>query len=150
MKNHSYEVSVTWANELVGWAEARDVREPIKFSAPPEFGGERGLWSPELLLLLAANSCFLSTLLALAEHNRLPLVGYTAKAEGQLERVPGQGYRFTELVLRPVITLEKESDLPLAHRLLDKAERSCIVANALSVPVRVEAHVDIVAPAPMG
>jgi len=31
MKNHSYEVSVTWANELVGWAEARDVREPNEF-----------------------------------------------------------------------------------------------------------------------
>lgn len=149
METHTYNVSVTWLNNRLGVAEADGVRDTLKFSAPPEFGGEPGLWSPELFLVSAASSCFLSTLLVLAERSRLPLVGYRAEAEGQLERGP-QGYRFTHLVVRPVVTLEKESDIPLAYRLLEKAERACIVANALAIPVRVEARVEVIAPAPIG
>lgn len=150
METHNYKVSVTWMNDRVGHAEAAGVEVPVFFSAPPEFGGWRGFWSPEQLLVLAASSCFLSTLLALAEHNRLTLVGYRAEAEGQLERVPGQGYRFTQLVVRPVVTLQSEADLALAQRLLEKAERACIVGNALTVPVQVEPKVEVVAPAPVG
>ncbi|MBI4462552.1 MAG: OsmC family protein [Acidobacteria bacterium] len=150
METHNYKVSVTWMNDKIGWAEAPGVREPVKFSAPPEFGGEAGLWSSELLLVFAAGSCFLSTLLAVAERNNLTLVGYQAEAEAHLERVPGKGYRFTEVVIRPRVTLEKESDIPLAERLLEKAEHACIVANALSVPVRVQARLEVIAPAPLG
>jgi peroxiredoxin-like protein len=150
MDAHSYSVSVTWMNDRIGWGEAPGVREPVKFSAPPEFGGEPGLWSPEQLLVFAVGSCFLSTLLALTERNHLVVVGYRAEAEGRIERTPGQGYRFTELVIRPELVVEKESDLALAQRLLEKAERACIVSNSLAMPPRVEAHVSVVAPAPIG
>jgi peroxiredoxin-like protein len=136
-------------NDKVGWAEADGVREHAMFSAPPEFGGQPGLWSPEQLLLVAAGSCFMSTFVAVAEHNKLTVIGYKAEAEGRLEKIPGQGYRFTEILLRPVVTVEKEEDTALAQRLLEKAEKHCIVRNALSVPVRVKSDVAVVEPAPM-
>lgn len=150
MQAYHYKVSLIWMNDLVGWAEAPAIRDPVKFSAPPEFGGEAGLWSPEQLLLFAVGSCFLTTLLALAERSRVPLVAYQAQVEGDLEKISGQGYRFTEIEIRPAVTVEKGSDLPLVQRLLEKAERYCIVRNALAVPVRVTPRVEIVAPAPMG
>jgi peroxiredoxin-like protein len=150
MEPYHYKVSLTWLNDRIGVAETEGVRESLKFSAPPEFGGEGGVWSPESLLVMAASSCFLSTFLALAEHNHLPLVGYRADAEGRLERFPGQGYRFTALTLHPVVTLEKESDEELAQRLLQKTERACVVSNALTIPIRVEPRVEVVAPAPIG
>ncbi|MGH9787125.1 MAG: hypothetical protein ACRD4U_00295, partial [Candidatus Acidiferrales bacterium] len=59
-------------------------------------------------------------------------------------------YRFTEIVIRPLITVQSEDDLPLAEELLAKAEKFCIVANALSVPVRVDARVEIVATVTVG
>jgi peroxiredoxin-like protein len=137
-------------NDRVGHAETSGVDVPVFFSAPPEFGGWPGFWSPEQLLVLAAGSCYLSTLLALAEHNQLALVGYHAGAEGRIEPTPGQGYKFTEIVLRPVVTVRSENDLALAHKLVEKAERVCIVSRSLAVPVRVEARVEVVAPAPVG
>ena len=150
MDSHTYKVAVTWMGNGLGEAEAEKVEIPVFFSAPPEFGGTPGLWSPEHLLVLAANSCFMSTLMALAQHSKLTVVGYRAQAEGRLEKIPGQGYRMTEIVLQPVATVQSEESLALAHRLLEKAERVCIVANALKVPIRVDARVEVVEPAPVG
>lgn len=104
------------------------------------------MWSPETLLVLAASSCFLNTLLFFAEKSGLTLVGYRADAEGRLERVPGVGFRFAELTLRPTVVVESESDTELARRLLEKAERACIVANSLAAPVRVQAEVELAFP----
>jgi len=150
MDAHTYNVNATWMDGRTGSAEASNVPVPVFFSAPPEFGGTEGLWTPEHLLVLAANSCLMSTLVVLAEHNGLTLIGYRADAEGRLEKVPGQGYRFTEIVIRPLVTVQSEDDFALAEKLLAKAEKLCIVANALSVPVRVDARIEIVATVTVG
>ena len=150
MDTHTYKVDVTWLGNGMGNGEAEKVGVPVFFSAPPEFGGTPGFWSPEQLLVLAANSCFMSTLMALAHHSQLTLVGYRAQAEGRLEKVAGQGYRMTEIVIQPVATVLSDEGIALAQRLLEKAERVCIVANALKVPIRVDARVEVVEPAPVG
>jgi organic hydroperoxide reductase OsmC/OhrA len=150
MDTHTYNVNVTWMDGRTGEAEAYHVPVPLFFSAPPEFGGAEGFWTPEHLLVLAANSCLMSTMLALAEHNRLTLVGYRADGEGRLEKIPGQGYRFAEIVLRPLVTVQSEEDIVRAEQLLAKAEKYCLVANALSVPVHVDARVEVVATVTVG
>lgn len=146
MGNDTYSVSVTWMQGREGFAQAPGIADTLKFSAPEEFGGQPGMWSPETLLVLAASSCFLNTLLFFAEKSGLTLVGYRADAEGRLERVPGVGFRFAELTLRPTVVVESETDAELARRLLEKAERACIVANSLAAPVRVQAEVELAFP----
>ncbi len=146
-ENHLYRVSVSWTNGREGRAEAAGVPEAIKFSAPPEFGGRGDLWSPEQLLVAAASTCFLSTLLYFAERKGLKLASYHCEAEGRLEMVIRKGLRFAEIVLRPVLAVEREEDAGLARDLLERSERACIVASSLVSPVRVEARVDVMVPA---
>src|SRR3972149_5510351 len=147
---HTYRTSARWtgrrARRRPGQVEAEGGAEPLRFSAPPEFQGEAGQWSPETLLLAAANTCFLTTFVAIAEFSKLGLAGVEMSAEAHLERVPGQGYRFTEMVLRPVIVLAHDADREKAARLLEKAEKSCIVARYLETPLRVEATLRTEAP----
>lgn len=148
---YSYRTAARWTGGRAGDVEAEGVAEPLRFSAPPEFHGEAGLWSPETLFLGAANTCFLTTFVAIAEFSKLELVEVEVAAEAHLERVPGQGYRFTEVVLRPVVTLASEADREKALRLLDKTEKSCIVARSLQTPVRVESTLHVsAAAAPQG
>lgn len=135
---YTYATAARWTGNRSGEVEAEGVVQPLHFSAPPEFHGEAGPWSPETFFLAAANTCFLTTFVAIAEFSKLELAGLEVSAEAKLERVPGQGYRFTEVVLRPVVTLVQESDQERAQRLLEKAEKSCIVARALETPLRVE------------
>ena len=146
MSDKPYKVSVTWMQGRQGTAQAADVNETLLFSAPPEFGGQPGVWSPESLLVLSAASCYLSTFLFFVEREGLTLIGYHADAEGRLERVPGTGFRFAEIVIRPLVMVEKDEETTVARRLLEKAERACIVANSLKIPVRVEGRVEALAP----
>jgi peroxiredoxin-like protein len=143
MNNH-YKVSVTWMSRHKGWAKAEGVKEEVKFSTPPEFGGEPGFWSPEQLLVAAANSCYLSSFLFLAERSKVGVAGYHAEGEGRLEKIEGKGYQFAEIILRPVVVLEQEKDMMRAQRLLEKAERACIITNSLMTPVRVEPRIEVV------
>ena len=145
---HTYRTAARWAGRRSGEVEDEGVAEPLRFSAPPEFQGEAGLWSPETLLLAAANTCFLTTFVAIAEFSKLELAGVEITAEAHLERVPGQGYRFTEMVLRPVVTLAHDTDREKAARLLEKAEKICIVARSLQTPLRVEATLRAEVPVP--
>jgi peroxiredoxin-like protein len=147
MNEAPYKVSVTWMQNREGTAQTAGVRERLFFSAPPEFGGQPGLWSPEALLVLAAASCYLSTFLFFIEREGLKLIAYHADAEGRLERVPGTGFRFAEIVLRPLVVVESEEAVAVARRQFEKAERACIVSNSLQTPVRVEAQVEALVPA---
>lgn len=143
---HTYRTAARWTGNRSGQVEAEGVREPLPFSAPPEFQGEPGRWSPETFFLAAANTCFLTTFVAIAEFSKLEFSAVEVSAEARLERVPGQGYRFTDLVVQPLVTLEREADREKAQRLLEKAEKSCIVARALATPLRVEATLRVEAP----
>ncbi len=147
METYNYKATVTWTHDLTGWGEPAGVLDSIKFSAPPEFGGQPGLWSPETFFVLAANSCFMATLLVLAKHSKMTFARYESEGEAEVEHVPGQGYRFKQLTLRPLVTVLRESELALAQALINKAQRHCLVTNALAVPMRVEARVEMMAPA---
>jgi peroxiredoxin-like protein len=128
---YRYQVVSHWTMHKRGIVEAPDVPRTINFAAPPEFGGEPGLWTPEHLLLAAVATCFTATLRVLAERSKLELQGLEVPVEGVLEREEG-GYRFTEILLRPLVTILKESDRTRTLLLLEKAERACLVSRSMN------------------
>ena len=65
-KSYAYQVTAHWTNHKRDIVEAESIPRTINFAAPPEFGGEPGLWTPEHLLLAAVSTCFVATLRAVA------------------------------------------------------------------------------------
>lgn len=112
----------------------------IHFSAPPEFGGESGVWTPEHFLLAAVASCFIATFRAVARASKLDFQGIEVPVEGAIER-DGGGFRFTRLILRPVLILCAEEDRERALRLLEKSEKSCLISRSLSSELQLEAKI---------
>jgi organic hydroperoxide reductase OsmC/OhrA len=115
------------------------VRPPIIGGPPPEFGGSPAWWSPEHLLLSAANLCFLATFRSLAQRGGLTLDAYESDVEGILDRTPA-GLAFVSVDLRVSVRVAT-GQAPLAERLLQTAKRHCIVANSLKTPIRLETSV---------
>ena len=137
---HHYAVQLTGgpagaATLSVGGAP--DVR-----SAPPvEFDVPGDAWSPEHLLLAAVETCFLFTLQAVARALGLAFTALTLSAEGTVDRRNGTT-RFTEIVLRPRLSLPPGADPSRAMRMMEKAERTCLVTASLSTPVRLEPQIE--------
>lgn len=131
-----YQLDLTWTQGRSGTV-GTDAFPSMEFSAPPEFSGEAGKWTPEHFLVAAAASCFMTTFLAIAEISHLQVVSFRSRAHGKLEKVPQEGYRFTEINLAPVIEVAPE-DVERALRILAKAEKNCFVTKSLRAAVKVE------------
>jgi len=109
----------------------------IHFSAPPEFGGEPGFWTPEHFLVAALASCFVATFKGVARNSKLEYQGIEVGVEGILEK-DAQGLRFTKLIVRPVAIILEEQDRERTQRLLEKVERICLIARSLSSVIELE------------
>jgi peroxiredoxin-like protein len=96
--------------------------------------GEPGRWTPEHFLVAAVASCFVSTFSGIAEKSRLGFASFHLDAEGVLGNEDGT-WRFTEIELRPIVTIFKEEDRERVIRLLEKAEKSCLIARSLQCNV---------------
>jgi len=132
--HHEYRVHAFGAGGRNGVVRAEGVLPCISFSAPAEFLGEPGCWTPEHFLVAAVTSCFVSTFSGIAEKSRLEFATFNVDAEGVLGKEDGM-WRFTEIKLRPVVTVLKEEDRDRAIRLLEKAEKACLIARSLQCKV---------------
>lgn len=112
----------------------------IHFSAPPEFGGDPGAWTPEHFLLSAVASCFIAAFRAVASASKFDFQGIEVSVDGDLEK-EASGYRFTTIRLRPVVITFMENECDRAQTLLEKAERICPVTRSLSAKVEMEAKI---------
>jgi peroxiredoxin-like protein len=134
-KKFTYHAAAHWTVHKRGIVEAEgDIPRTINFAAPPEFGGEPGLWTPEHLWLGAISTCFVATLRAVAEASKLEVHGLEVPVQGLVEKQEGK-YQFTKVVLRPCLTICREEDRERAGKVLEKAERSCLIARSISAAI---------------
>lgn len=102
--------------------------------------GLGGKWTPEQLLLIAAESSIMTIFLRLAGEERLDLLGYVSSAGTIDERLE----RGIKVVVRPCITVAREEELLRAKELLVKAAQQSRVAQALSGALLVDPEVVLV------
>jgi peroxiredoxin-like protein len=109
-------------------------------AAPREFDGPGDRWAPETLLVAAVADCFVLSFRAVARASKLDWSSLECDAEGILDRVEGR-MRFTDVNLRARLGVPAGTDAERARRLLEKAERSCLISNSLVARVHLEATV---------
>lgn len=143
-----FESSARLLNGRNGVVTGQGIEPAISFSAPPEFKGQAGVWTPEHFLTSAVATCFLNTFQAIAEFSKFEAQGLEVSVEGQVEKAEG-GFRFTHIFVRPLLTLNAESDRERGMRLLEKAERACLVSRSLQSEIHLEPKIVVGAAAAM-
>lgn len=131
---YEYRTTGRWTGGGNGVVRAESIQPPIDFSAPPEFQGQAGVWTPEHLLLAAATSCFITTFRAIAEASHFEFLALDVESRGRIGKADG-GWHFTEIAIEPTLTIFREGDRQRANRLLEKAKQSCLVARSLALTV---------------
>lgn len=146
-KDHHYRVTTTWTgNTGTGTSGYRDYTRdhevtietkaaPLLGSSDPTFRGDPTRYNPEELLLTALSQCHMLSYLHVCAINKIVVTAYVDHAEGTMV-TDQSGGRFTEVILKPEITITAESDAALAEELHAKAQQACFIAASVNFPVR--------------
>ena len=139
---HSYRVVAWWTSGKTGLAKTDSAPNAIHFTAPPQFGGVEGRWTPEDLLLSAVASCYTTTFRAIAERSKFEYTDLEVEVQGTVHRADS-GYQFSEIIMRPNLTISCEEGRERALVLLRKAEALCLISRALSITLTVASRIQI-------
>jgi len=140
LNTYSYRATARCTENERGIVDAEGISPSINFASPPEFGGEPGFWTPEHFFVAAISTCYVATFRAVAGASKVPFHSLEITVEGAIEKQEG-GFRFTRVLLRPVVTIEKEPDRERIARILEKAERVCLVTRSLACKTELEAKI---------
>ena len=136
-KQYVYRVSAASTAVRSGVATADEIQPSIVFSAPAEFQGEAGRWTPEHLFLASVAGCFVSTFSGMAQFSKFEFLSLDLEVEGLLSKEE-EGWRFTQVNLHPRLKIAQEKDRERANRLLEKAEKTCLIVRSTNSKVILE------------
>ena len=148
-KQHSYPIRMAWTgNTGTGTADYRGYQRAHEYSVPgkppipgssdPAFRGDATRYNPEELLVMSLSSCHMLWYLHLCAEAGIVVTNYVDEATGTMVETPETGGHFTEVVLRPSVTLKAGGDVAAAESMHDRAHHLCFVANSVKFPVRCE------------
>ena len=148
-RTHSYDVSVTWTgnrgtgtSDYRAYARDHDVASgglpPIAASSDPAFRGDPGRWNPELELTAALAQCHMLWYLHLCAAAGVIVTSYTDHAGGTMAEADDGGGRFTEVLLRPQVSIASAEMTGIAANLHQEAHAKCFIAKSVNFPVRHE------------
>lgn len=148
MKEHRYRVQMKWTGNLgtgtSGYGaysrnhiHVAEGKPELPGSSDPSFLGDSTRYNPEELLVASLSSCHMLWYLHLCATNRIIVEKYEDFPEGIMVEEDGGG-RFTEVILKPQVTIQSGCDPYLAAQLHHEANRLCFIANSCNFPVRHE------------
>lgn len=152
MKQHRYEIQMDWTGNTGQGTQTyrgylRDHvitahrKPPLPGSSDPAFRGDPSRYSPEDLLVASLSSCHMLWYLHLCSANQVVVTGYRDHAFGVMDETPDGSGAFSEVTLRPEVSLAPDSDRTKALALHEEAHRFCFIANSVKFPVKLEPRI---------
>lgn len=130
---HIYKVSAQATTEGDVILESAGLPK-IASQPPAEFGGPGDRWSPESLLAAAVADCFVLSFRAIAAASKVSFEELLVDVDGTLDMVDKQ-MKFTGVQIQAQLKIADEAITVKAERLLQMAEKSCLITNSLNCDV---------------
>lgn len=141
---HQFTLQGTWRGGLYGDGHVAVGNLDSAVSVPTALQGPGKGTNPEELLLGASAACYLITLGAILERRKLEPREVTLASEGYVSS--DKGLKFTRIVHRPRIVLAEgasDEDRKTARDATDRAEKACLISNAVRGNVQVTVEPEI-------
>ena len=132
---------MTWSDRIAVDSEVLVGKPVIKGSADPGYMGDAACHNPEDMLLAALSTCHMLWYLHLCTVSKVVVTAYEDTAEGAMQTNPDGSGEFTNVTLKPRITVTPESDLAKAESLHERANAMCFIARSVNFPVEHEAEI---------
>lgn len=145
MAEHHFHLKAAWpgGRNSEGYIEAGNLQS--KVSIPPEMDGPGVGTNPDEMLLGAAATCYVITLAAMIERTKLPLQEMSLDSEGIVDVTNGV-ITYKKIIHKPKVILQEDSseaDHKKLEKLVEKAEKSCMISRALRGNVEIELQPNI-------
>lgn len=148
-KIHEYSLTVKWTGNRGSGTSNYDTydrshtivkggKADILGSSDPSFRGDRTRHNPEELLVASVSSCHMLWFLHLCSKAGVLVTDYEDNPLGSMEETREGGGRFTEIVLRPRVTVTEEAMTEKLDELHHQANKLCFIANSCNFPIRHE------------
>ncbi|MGP4059241.1 OsmC family protein [Halobacillus sp. H74] len=140
MALHHFHLKADWpgGRNEVGYIESDKLKTEI--SIPKEMNGPDIGTNPDEMLLGAAATCYIISLAAMIERANLPLKELDMESEGIVDVTEGV-FTYKKIIHRPRVLLSSEADvgdLNKLNRLIEKAEKNCMISKAIEGNVELE------------
>ena len=153
-RTHRYDLTMTWTgNRGTGTSGYRDYgrdhvvgadgRPAIEGSADRVFHGDKTRWNPELELVAALAQCHMLSYLHVCATAGVVVTAYEDAPYGVMAETADGGGRFTEVVLRPRVTVAEPRMVEVARKLHKEASEKCFIASSVNFPVLHEPTVTV-------
>ena len=152
---HGYDVTVdrtgdlgTGTDNYRAYSRAHEVlaegKPGILGSADPAFRGDPARWNPEELLVASIAQCHMLWYLHLCATSGVVVTGYEDRAHGEMVMdATGGGGQFSEVLLRPEVTVTDASMVEKARALHGGVHAVCFIARSVNFPIRHEPVVHV-------
>lgn len=145
-KTHRYQSTIKWDGNLgKGTQDYRSYsrnhrisiagKPDIACSSDASFRGDISRYTPEDLLVSSLSGCHMLWYLHLCAVNGVVVIDYTDDAVGEMvESNDGSG-QFTQVTLRPRVTVAEQGMVDKAIALHSEANRMCFIARSVNFPL---------------
>ena len=152
-KQHAYRVTTTWTGNLGsgtahygGYSRdhqlsANGKSAPVLGSSDPSFRGDASRYNPEELLVASLSSCHMLWVLHLCAEAGIVVSAYVDEAVGTMEQTADGGGQFTQVTLKPRMTLAQPERIAEARVIHQRAHQLCFIARSVNFPVLHEPEV---------
>ncbi|RDI47717.1 SACOL1771 family peroxiredoxin [Falsibacillus pallidus] len=141
MAEHVFKLHAAWQGGRNSIGEIESGQLKTKVSIPPEMDGPGIGTNPDEMLLGAAATCYIITLAAMLERSKISTLSLEMNSEGIVAVEKGV-ITYKKIQHMPVLTIpENTSQETIAkiHRLITKAEESCMISRAVKGNVEISA-----------
>ena len=153
MERHEYKVQVAWSGNdgdgtraYCGYRRDHTIsaagKPVLPGSSDPTFRGDASRYNPEELLVASLSACHMLWYLHLCAQAGVVVTAYRDDASGVMATNPSGSGAFSEVTLRPRVTLSPQSDPVRAQALHAEAHHLCFIAASVNFPVHVEAEIE--------
>ena len=127
---HTYTTTSTSTPESLLTVNANN-EETILASAPVQFGGPEGHWTPEDFFSASISSCFILTFKNYSRVKKINWKSLSVEVDALLDKT-ADGLKFTKVIIRPKLEVCNDSDVDVCLKALHKAETLCLVTNSMT------------------
>lgn len=155
-QEHLYKAKINWTgntgegtSNYTAYSRAHEIsgegsKDVILGSAATVYRGDASRYNPEELVVAAIAGCHMLWYLHLCADAGVIVIDYEDDASGRLtENDDGNG-RFSEVAIRPRVTIKSAADVAAATLLHNEAHKFCFIANSMNFPVKYEPEIIVV------